>query len=610
MQGRFPFNGEYLMNVILAEAAPAEQVDLAVERAEEIEKRFRLANLPKGFELDNEGVWFQTEVTGDDSVPSRIFICSPLEVTAIVRDHANENHGRILEFPDVDGHLHSWAMPMEMLAGDGTRYREELLNRGLLLSPGRKPRELLTQYIQLSKPRHRARCVLQTGWFNNHFVFPKETIGPNQNERLIYQSVSSHQFGYALGGTFEGWRLMSHLCQGNSRLVFAVSTAFASPLLHLMEEENGGFHFRGPSSIGKTTALRVAASVWGGTDYLQRWRATSNGLEGIANGHNDALLTLDEIEQMHPAEVGEVAYMLANGTGKSRSDKHGATRKKNSWRLLFLSTGEISLGDHMQQGGKQVRAGQEVRIIDIPADTGKHGLFEELHEFPNSAAFADHLKKCCASDFGHASRKFLKKLIQNVDENIEEVKKIAKNISRRYLPKSSTGQVVRAFNRFALIAAAGELATMNGVTGWELGEAEKSAMVCFDDWIKSRGNVGMQEERVALSKVRKFFEQHSESRFTRLDDYSTDSKTINRAGFRRVTGNDDEVEFFLFPETFKTEICAGLDHTFVSKVCIRLGILIPDAKGNATRSERLPGNGKKGTTRCYKFTSKVLESED
>lgn len=98
--------------------------DLAILRANEIETTFRQKNLPKGFEIDDEGVWFQKDASGNNLEADRIFICSPLEVIAIVRDHANENHGRLLQFPDVDGHLHTWAMPMELLAGDGTRYRE------------------------------------------------------------------------------------------------------------------------------------------------------------------------------------------------------------------------------------------------------------------------------------------------------------------------------------------------------------------------------------------------------------------------------------------------------------------------------------------------------
>ena len=72
---------------------------------------------------------------------------------------------------------------------------------------------------------------------------------------------------------------------GNSRLTVALSMALAPPLLHVVEMEGGGLHFRGSSSIGKTTLLHVAGSVWGGgglAGYVRRWRATDNALEGVA----------------------------------------------------------------------------------------------------------------------------------------------------------------------------------------------------------------------------------------------------------------------------------------------------------------------------------------
>jgi putative DNA primase/helicase len=75
------------------------------------------------------------------------------------------------------------------------------------------------------------------------------------------------------------------LCVGNSRLAFAVACAFAGPLLRPAGMESGGFHYRGDSSSGKTTALKVAASVYGGAGYLQRWRTTDNALEAIAAQH-------------------------------------------------------------------------------------------------------------------------------------------------------------------------------------------------------------------------------------------------------------------------------------------------------------------------------------
>ena len=67
---------------------------------------------------------------------------------------------------------------------------------------------------------------------------------------------------------------------------------------------------------GKPTALYVAGSVYGGKSYLQRWRATINGLEALAAQHCDSLLTIDELAQVDPKEAGESAYMLANGAGR------------------------------------------------------------------------------------------------------------------------------------------------------------------------------------------------------------------------------------------------------------------------------------------------------
>jgi putative DNA primase/helicase len=143
--------------------------------------------------------------------------------------------------------------------------------------------------------------------------------------------------------------------------------AFVAPLLHLLGEENGGFNLRGPSSGGKTTALKIALSVYGGEKMLHSWRATANGLESIAAFHNDCLLCLDELGKPEPKIAGGVAYLLVNGEGKQRCDKSGFSRKKQAWRLLFLFSGEIGLPDLIRQSCQKVRGGHEVRFVDIPA---------------------------------------------------------------------------------------------------------------------------------------------------------------------------------------------------------------------------------------------------
>lgn len=580
-----------------------DDVLLSKERARELENQITKNPLPRGFFLDKEdNVMYQPGSKSDGEFPPAIYICSRLDITAFTRDDNNHNHGRLLEFRDIDDCHHTWAMPMELLAGDGTRYREELLSMGLRIAPGAKARQHLTTYIQSSQPAARARCVTQTGWHKNCFVFPDHTIGSMGAERLILQVSSSHFQDYVVSGCLEEWkRGVSTLCRGNTRLIFSVSVAFASPLLNLLGLENGGFHFRGASSTGKTTALAVAASVWGSKEYIQRWRATTNGIEALAAGHNDALLCLDELSQVDPNSAGEIAYMLANGSGKARADRNGGYRKKAAWRLIFLSTGEMSLADHMIEAGKRAKAGQEVRIIDIPAETYQHGIFEDLHGSPNGAAFSQVLAQACLANHGAPAREFIRRLVEKQEEVVLAAKKIIDEFLSAFVPEDSNGQVYRAIKRFALVAAAGELATTFGITGWQPGEALHAASTCFSDWLNARGGSVSQEELSILSQIKRFFELHGESRFTPWDA-SSDHKTINRAGFRKFF--DTGVEYFALPETFKTDIAVGFDHRLVSKVCLKHGLLREGMNGEPTRSERLPNSAT--STRCYRFTAKVL----
>src|SRR6202011_458590 len=125
----------------------------------------------------------------------------------------------------------------------------------------------------------------------------------------------------ASSGTLEDWKgNVGRLCSGNSRLIFAASCAFVGPLLALAGAESGGVHLVGATSTGKSTALQVGGSVLGGggrAGFVQSWRTTANGLEAVADIHNDLTLFLDELSQLDPREAAEIAYLLANGRGKS-----------------------------------------------------------------------------------------------------------------------------------------------------------------------------------------------------------------------------------------------------------------------------------------------------
>ena len=79
--------------------------------------------------------------------------------------------------------------------------------------------------------------------------------------------------------------------------------------------------------------------------------------------HNDNLLVLDEVGQATAEVVSQVAYMLPNGQGRSRMRADASLRDPLTWRLNFLSTGELTINDKIEESGKQ-RAMAEA-IIDI-----------------------------------------------------------------------------------------------------------------------------------------------------------------------------------------------------------------------------------------------------
>ena len=533
-----------------------------------------------------------------------VFVCSRLDVIAIVRDRCGDNHARLLEFRDADGNIKHWSIPMSLLAGDGLQYRSELLSRGLMIGGHHSAHSLLSTYIKLVIPKDRLTCVNRIGWHGSQFVLPQRIFGESSGEKIVLQDAAEVNNAYTVSGTIEEWKAhIAKFCLGNPRLIFALGCAFAAPLAQILGLEGGGFHFYGRSSSGKTTLIRVASSVWGGEQYMESWRTTVNGLEGTAMLHNDTLLCLDEISQIAACQAGEAAYLIANGMGKARANVHGHRRKKSCWRVFFLSSGEKTLKQCMQEANLKIQAGQEVRIVDLPANAGKYEIFDELHGFTSGKEFSEEMDLASRKFYGAAGQAFLDILIKNLDKLRDSIRSTYAQFIKDNLPDEADGQVGRVLNRFALVATAGELATKFGITGWDLGESLDAVRVCFHDYLQLRGGIDAREEAAILERVYLFFEQHGNSRFTPFEvDHFEMLKTINRAGFRKY-GSDGE-EFYMFVENFRQELCKGFDPSYVARVCIRHGLLIPSSDGKVTRSEKLPREI--GNTRCYRFSSKVL----
>ena len=562
--------------------------------------------MPPGYHFTATGLIWRDDA--EDC--SDLFLAGLFDVLAETRDGDGTSWGVLLRWDDHDGREHKYGLARSMLAGDGMEARRILLDAGLNVSPVRKAREKLNSFLGTVRSPERARATSRIGWHDNVFVLPDGAIGTSAiNELFLLQQTGSLKHAFRKRGTLFDWQEnVAKLAPGNSRLVLAVSTAFAAALIGRCDAESGGIHFRGPSSTGKSTALIMAASVWGGGeegDYVRSWRTTSNGLEGVALAHCDALLCLDELSQVPARDAGEVAYMLGNGSGKSRSNREGLARPAAQWRLLFLSSGEVSLADKIAEEGRSRRAtaGQAVRLIDLPADAGAGlGLFEHLHDSKSAEIFARQIKLASTSHYGTAARAFIRYVVEE-PECLRHLSEFCRNFIADHVDPLADGQVHRVAQRFALIAFAGEIAIAAEILPWEAGTAVKAAGRCLEDWVGSRGGIEPAEIQGGIEQVRSFISAHGSSRFLPAWEQGGSAQLVRDiAGFRKREG--DGWDYFVTSSAWRDEVCKGFNSATIATALRERGLLVAPEQGRFSSVVRVPGEGRQ---RLYHLLSGLLE---
>lgn len=563
-------------------------------------RRQKSADEHGGFSIRADG-WLEAINSEGKSKP----VCSRLRVPALTRDSDGRNWGRLIEATDSDNRVHRLTIGADLLVDRGEQVIRILANHGLLLEPGTFARNALLRFLSSAvdiegRDLPRALAALRTGWHGQAFVLPGGAIGGT--ELVAYQPTSNLVAAIRKASTLEAWQEeIAARAVGNSRLILSLSTAFAAPLLGPLSYPEGfGVHLRGASSAGKTTALEVAGSVWGGgglAGFRQPWHATANGIEAMAEAHCDLPLCLDELGQVRPEDAGRVAYQLSAGTGKQRALNDGSAASRREWRLVFLSTGEISLADKLREAKTPLRemAGQAVRFIDIAADAGKgYGIFDNVPSLETRCdatpkergrAFADQLISAARTYYGTAGPAFVERFIADRESAVEQVRRVMDELASHLAPTDADGQVQRVARHLSLLAAAGELAAVLRVVPWPAGAAIDAIKACFSSWLSARGTAGSFEVNDTHAYLRSVIERDGGSRFQRFGDQHEPVR--DRLGYTRGESTGD-VEYLILPEMWKL-LMVGRDPKRTAHDLASAGVIRRDSDGRSTRKERLPG---------------------
>lgn len=487
--------------------------------------------------------------------------------------------------------------------------------------------EAVFEILQAKDPTNNfGMLVNKTGFWNRGYLLPNGSfIGPEEKYALFLESeLTKYLPNCSVSGSLDDWKkTIAPAALNSSRIMLAFcGGSFSGYLLKITGVESGGFHFFGQSSIGKTTLIRCSLSTSGPDTNMQSWNFTEAAVEEIAVAHNDGPICFDELKAAHPNPetaaniTTSTIYKLSSGKGKAKSSKYAA--EQYNWSTVILSTGEDSLAVHAKKGSAKRKAGEEVRMIDIPADAGEgRGIFETLPEdFNNANEYVKYLAEQVQQCYGTAQIAFLEKFI--ADLNDKDAKVSVKDRIKSYMkvfndkhninPVDGTanegttneGTTNRFGDRFSLAYAAGCLAVEYGVLPF----TQKQILIRISRCYKAALGIKpkTREERLSIYnkkldkylKNNEFPELRSKEAWTEEEINEIDGFTLSISGIK-VVALKPEVARSRIPKSLYKEL---LKH-YQSK-----GYLLPDSKLNSTRQISLNGN-KIGRYHCFVFPRKT-----
>jgi putative DNA primase/helicase len=435
-------------------------------------------------------------------------------------------------------------------------------------------RAILADWLQQTGTINEWIISHTSGWHHGAYIMPDGEVIGEPETPILFNGRSAAAGGYAVIGTAESWRdSVARLAYGNYAMMTGIAAALAAPLIGLAGADGFGIHFYEQSSAGKTTTANVASSLYGNPDLLRlTWYGTTLGLANEAAAHNDGLMPLDEVGQgADPVSVSLSAYALFNGVGKLQGAKEGGNRDLKRWRTVAISTGEMDLETFIATAGRKTKAGQLVRLLNIPLSRAIC-----FHDHPNGKQHADALKDAYQHHHGAAGREWIKWLANQQQQAIDTVRECEARW-RSLIPSDYGEQVHRVAARFAILEAALLLGEV--VTGWDGQTSRDAIQHSYNAWLREFGT-GNKEHQQIVEQTEAFLNAHGLSRYAPLGYDPRDLPIRDLAGYRKKGSHEsDPIIFYTFPATFEQEIARGFNAKQFAEALKGAGMLTPPKSG-------------------------------
>lgn len=284
---------------------------------------------------------------------------------------------------------------------------------------------------ELKKHRKMATLYNQMGWrpVDDGFVFvlgEQVVTRTEVNQAGMANGVPSAARSFRCKGEFEPWKAATKLfaLEGMEPFAFSfLAAGFGAPLMKFTGFEGAIVSMLGSSGAGKSMVAKWGLSVYGDHNALVMLEAdTRNGLVSRLGIYNSLPMVIDELTNIEPMQMSELAYRVTQGRDKVRLTERSKEKENlNHWQTLAVVTcNEPGMVEKLTYAKN-----------DASAEINR--VFEyQIQSHPKlTQRLATRLYGVFTENYGHAGLEYVKHLVTTQDQHAEQIRKLTNSIYDR-----------------------------------------------------------------------------------------------------------------------------------------------------------------------------------
>lgn len=279
------------------------------------------------------------------------------------------------------------------------------------------------------------KTVSRLGHVKGHFIHP---LIESDVELIIHEEgYKNLANSFKTKGTLKDYAdTVFNEVKNSPMAMMFMYASLGSILLHDFKVESFILDMASKTSTGKTTALKVAGSVWGTNDLVSEWNTTKVNVERKASLMNSFPLIYDDTRKAPVYQLADIIYQFSGGRSKGRGNIHSIDVEK-TWQNILISTGETSIVEYGDE-----KAGIGARVITLQDEPFTHDVsFSNIYDG-------------IASNHGHLGLAF----INQYQSKKKAYYEVFRGHEKLFIDKANGNEIMGRLGRaFAVLQTAAEI---------------------------------------------------------------------------------------------------------------------------------------------------------